>query len=161
MRTMIWGGAGLALAVLAASPAMAQDAAPAETAATLNHVAIRAVDQQKSVDFYQGLFHLPEIPSPFPPGGPRWLVLGNGVELHIQPGATERIVIPRAAHFAITVPSLDPVIAWLKAHDMGWVDSADRPGQIAHTRSDGVQQIFVQDPDGYWIEINDVGRQAP
>ena len=34
---------------------------------------------------------------------------------------------------------------------------SDWPG-AAHTvnhRDDGVRQIYFQDPDGYWIEIND------
>ena len=25
-------------------------------------------------------------------------------------------------------------------------------------RSDGVRQIFIQDPDGYWIEVNDAPK---
>jgi lactoylglutathione lyase len=24
-------------------------------------------------------------------------------------------------------------------------------------RADGVKQIFFQDPDGYWIEVNSIG----
>jgi lactoylglutathione lyase len=27
--------------------------------------------------------------------------------------------------------------------------------QTTTTRVDGVQQIWLQDPDGYWVEIND------
>jgi lactoylglutathione lyase len=29
---------------------------------------------------------------------------------------------------------------------------------VPQVRSDGVKQIFVQDPDGYWIEINDAAK---
>ena len=25
-------------------------------------------------------------------------------------------------------------------------------------RADGIKQIFFQDPDGYWIEVNSVGK---
>jgi len=128
-------------------------------AATLDHVALFVADSQKSVDFYAGLFGLKEIPSPFPPGGPRWMVFGNGLELHLQPGRKETISLPRRVHFAVNVPSLDSVLAWLRAHNITWVDSADRPGQIPRTRTDGVQQIFFQDPDGYWVEVNDVVRR--
>ena len=28
-------------------------------------------------------------------------------------------------------------------------------------RFDGVKQIFIQDPDGYWIEINDALKVQP
>ena len=146
--------AGLTLAALGGGPACAQQAPAAGV--RLDHVAIYVADQPKSVAFYQALFGLEEIPSPFPPGGPRWLKFAGGLELHIQPGRTAPIDPPRQIHFAVTVPSLDPVLAWLRAHGVVWVDSANRPGQIARSRRDGVQQIFFQDPDGYWIEVNDV-----
>jgi len=31
------------------------------------------------------------------------------------------------------------------------------PGEkgTTNTRPDGIKQIYLQDPDGYWIEIND------
>lgn len=31
------------------------------------------------------------------------------------------------------------------------------PGEAntTNTRPDGIKQIYLQDPDGYWIEIND------
>jgi len=155
-KRLLLAGA-MALAGLAAAPAFAQDgAAPA---ALLDHVALHVSDTARSVAFYQGLFGLREIPSPFPPGGPRWLVFANGLELHLQPGRKGPIGTPRQVHFAVTVPSLDPVLAYLKAHDVGWVDSGDRPGAISHSRTDGVQQIFFQDPDGYWIEVNDVKKR--
>jgi lactoylglutathione lyase len=144
------------LAPLAATPALAQQATPVSV--QLDHVALHVADTQRSVDFYGGLFGLKEIPSPFPPGGPRWMVFGNGIELHLQPGRVGPIGTPRQVHFAVTVPDLAPIIAWLKAHNVGWVDSADRAGLISHTRTDGVQQIFFQDPDGYWIEVNDVKK---
>jgi lactoylglutathione lyase len=149
---------GVALAAAcAAAPAAAQQTQGA--AVTLDHVAIFVADQPRSVTFYTELFGLKEIPSPFPPGGPRWFLFANGIEFHIQPGRKEPLALPRRVHFAVTVQSLDPVIAWLKAHGMTWVDSSDRVGQIARTRTDGVQQIFLQDPDGHWIEVNDVAKR--
>ena len=148
--------AALFIATLGASPASAQEKVAAGV--VLDHVALHVGDTQRSVDFYAGVFGLKEIPSPFPPGGPRWMVFANGIELHLQPGRKGPIGTPRQVHFAVTVPDLAPVLAWLTAHNVGWVDSADRPGLISHTRTDGVQQIFFQDPDGYWIEVNDVKK---
>ncbi len=34
---------------------------------------------------------------------------------------------------------------------------AGTPGAI-NTRPDGMRAIFVQDPNGYWFEINDFGH---
>ncbi|ATY32507.1 VOC family protein [Sphingomonas psychrotolerans] len=135
------------------SPAFAQDK-PAPVA-RLDHVAIWVADQQKSIDFYHEMFGLGEIPAPFPPGGPRWMRLAGGVELHIQPGRTAPVEQPRRVHMAIAVASLDPILALLKARGQGWSDIAGKPGAINASRTDGIRQIFIQDPDGYWIEVND------
>ena len=135
-----------------AAPALAQDM-PA--IARLDHVAIFVADQQKSVDFYHDLFGLSEIPAPFPAGGPRWMRFANGIELHIQPGRNAPVQQHRRVHMAIGVASLDPILAKLKARGQGWSDVAGKPGAIQNMRSDGIRQIFFQDPDGYWIEVND------
>jgi lactoylglutathione lyase len=152
-------------AAASAAPALAQTTpAPAPASRTevrLDHVALFVADTQVSIDFYKGIFGLNEIPSPFPPGGPRWMLFANGLELHLQPGRKDPITSPRRVHFAVTVPDLAPVVAFLNARHIVFVDNSDRPGQIAHTRGDGVQQIFFQDPDGYWIEVNDVGKAKP
>lgn len=146
-----------ALAMLAATPAFAQSA-PLPAAARLDHVAVWAADQQKSVDFYTGLFGLKEIPSPFPPGGPRWFLFANGIELHIQPGRTEPLSLPRRVHMALSV-DLDRAIAWLDARKMPWGNIQGTPNTIQRGRRDGVRQIFLQDPDGHWIELNDAGAR--
>lgn len=143
-------------AALPTAHALAQEA-PAATA-RLDHVALFVADTRKSVDFYAGVFGLAEIPSPFPPGGPRWMIFAGGLELHLQPGRKDPVTSPRRVHFAVTVPSLEPVLAALRSRNIMWVDAADRPGMISHTRTDGVQQIFFQDPDGYWVEVNDVAK---
>jgi lactoylglutathione lyase len=136
-----------------APPAGAQDT-PASVA-RLDHVAIWVADQKKSVEFYRDLFGLGEIPAPFPPGGPRWMRFANGIELHIQPGRNAPVEQHRRVHMAIAVASLDPITAKLKARGQGWSDVAGTPGAIQTVRTDGIRQIFFQDPDGYWIEVND------
>jgi lactoylglutathione lyase len=148
--------AGLALVIAGTGAAAAQEARPM---VRLDHVALHVADTQKSIDFYQGAFGLEEIPSPFLPGGPRWLAFAGGLALHLQPGRTQPVGASRRIHFAVTLPSLDPVLVYLRAHQILWVDSAERPGRISRTRTDGVQQIFFQDPDGYWIEVNDMAAR--
>ena len=136
-----------------APPIFAQETPAA--VARLDHVAIWVTDQQKSIDFYREMFGLAEIPAPFPPGGPRWMQLANGVELHIQPGRDAPVAQPRRVHMAIAVASLDPILEKLKARGQSWSDVAGKPGVIQTMRTDGIRQIFLQDPDGYWIEVND------
>lgn len=139
------------------APAFAQDT-PAPVA-RLDHVGIWVADQQKSIDFYSDLFGLGEIPAPFPPGGPRWMRFANGIELHIQPGRDAPVQQHRRVHMAIAVASLDPILAKLKARGQGWTDVAGKTGAIQALRTDGIHQIFLQDPDGYWIEVNDAQKK--
>ena len=146
-----------ALLLPLATPALAQDKPGA--VARLDHVGIWVADQQKSIDFYSDLFGLAEIPAPFPAGGPRWMRFTNGIELHIQPGRIDPVAQPRRVHMAIGVASLDPILTKLKARGQGWSDVAGKPGAVQNMRTDGVRQIFFQDPDGYWIEVNDAGKR--
>lgn len=47
--------------------------------------------------------------------------------------------------------------ASLDAKHVAW-SSMDGKAQPA-VRFDGVKQIFIKDPDGYWIEINDALKE--
>ena len=120
-----------------------------------DHVAINVSDQQMSVDFYRGAFGMREVAAPFAPGGPRWMELAGGISLHIQSLTEEPAPPPRSIHFAIAVADLGTVIAFLDARRTLWTDSQGRIGKVQDTRTDKVRQIYVQDPDGYWVEVND------
>ena len=41
------------------------------------------------------------------------------------------------------------------------VTYSDWPGtpNTINIRADGIKQIFFQDPDGYWIEVNNVAQK--
>jgi lactoylglutathione lyase len=126
-------------------------AEPPAKAGALDHVAIQVVDLDRSVAFYKAVFGLPEVPAPFP--GARWLALGGGIMLHIVGNRTAPSEHSRWDHIAIAGGDMDATIANLAARHIAWIDMDG-----AHTpqvRPDGVKQIFIQDPDGYWIEIND------
>ncbi|MBY9061902.1 VOC family protein [Sphingomonas yunnanensis] len=151
----------VSLAVLVAVAGLVPSMAAAQ--ATMNHVAINVTDQARSVAYYEEAFGLSEIPAPLDaaPGGPRWLRLGNGVELHIQAIKVPFTPPPRIIHFALTVKDLDPVLAYLRNTGRTWTDYAGKVGAIKRTRTDGVRQIFTQDPDGYWVEVNDAADRPP
>jgi lactoylglutathione lyase len=49
---------------------------------------------------------------------------------------------------------MDDFIATLDKHNIdriNWVGDSKEPT----LRVDGVKQIYFQDPDGYWVEVND------
>jgi lactoylglutathione lyase len=145
------------LALLLAIPA----AAPAQNATSQqargDHVALSVADVDVSADYYKRVFALPELVSPVK--GPRWFDLGNGMALHLFPGRTLPVTEDRRLHLALTVPDLDAFATRLTAAKIAFFDFAGRPATIQNVRGDGVRQIFVRDPDGYWIEVNDAKRR--
>lgn len=132
-----------------AAPALAEDVSPHPAA--LDHVAIYVADLDRSVSFYRDVFGFREVPAPFPIA--RWMVTGNGLMIHIAKGRTVAIDNPKWEHFAIAWGPMTETIAALDAKKIAWSDIQGR--HAPQVRPDGVEQIFVQDPDGHWIEIND------
>lgn len=114
-------------------------------------------DADRSAAFYRELFDLRQVPAPV--SFARWLMLGNGCMLHIVPGRPSPATNAKWDHMALSVPDLDAMIRRLEARGLPWSDINGRPAP--QVRSDGVRQIFIRDPDGYWIEINDaMGRRG-
>ena len=74
--------------------------------------------------------------------------------MHIIQGAEKLKDYYKNNHFCFSVPSVEAFTEKLKKNGIAW---EDRDGaQLAiTTRVDGVKQIWCQDPDGYWVEIND------
>jgi catechol 2,3-dioxygenase-like lactoylglutathione lyase family enzyme len=122
-------------------------------AISIDHIALHVADVDASVAFYSGVFGLEEIPAAAK--GRRWLSLGGGVALHLLSGRTEAVVDDRSVHLALTSHDLEPILQRLRERHVAWFDFAGKPGAVSSARSDGVRQIFLRDPDGYWIEVND------
>lgn len=150
-----------ALVLLLATPlsitslAQASEAEPARG----DHLALSVADVNVSADYYKRVFGLRELASPVK--GPRWLDLGGGLALHLFPGRTDPVSKDHHTHLALSVADLDAFVARLGAAKIPFFDLTGRPATIQNVRGDGVRQIFVRDPDGYWIEVNDVARRHP
>jgi lactoylglutathione lyase len=122
--------------------------------ARLNHLAIYVVDLQKTGDFYSNIIGLDTIPEPFHDNKHIWYSIGPGASLHVISGAEKPKEYFLNNHMCFSVASVDAFVAKLKARNIGWVNARNEKLQIT-TRVDGVKQIWVNDPDGYFIEIND------
>ncbi len=122
--------------------------------ATLNHTAIYVVDAQKSVVFYQQILGLDTIPEPFHDGKHAWFRTGTGLALHIIEGAPAKKEYYKNQHTCFSVGSVQNFITLLQKNNITWEDR-DGTKMAVTTRLDGVKQIWLQDPDGYWIEVND------
>ncbi|KQR81204.1 VOC family protein [Sphingomonas sp. Leaf343] len=147
-----------ALLLLALAP-QASTAPPSRPAAEMEHVAIQAADIDRSAAFYREAFGLRMIPTPLK--NRRWLDLGHGMALHILDGRTAPKPSNRNEHLALHVDDLATVTAWLDGRKIVWTNLAGDHGTM-QTRFDGVRQIYVQDLDGYWLEVSDTrGTKAP
>lgn len=122
---------------------------------SFNHNALSVKDLQRSANFYKNVLGLQEITNRTESLGIKWFSLGEGKELHLISGNTDEVKINKAVHFALTTPNFD---AFVKALDVAKVHYSDWPGTAGkiNVRADGVRQVYIQDPDGYWIEVNSV-----
>ena len=118
-----------------------------------NHVALSVSDLDASVSFYKNVLKLHEITNRTEKDGIRWFSLGQGKELHLISVVPGEISLNKAVHFALSAPKFDAFIANLKARNIKYSSWAGENQKIT-IRADGVKQVYIQDPDGYWIEIN-------
>ena len=117
----------------------------------MDHVAIYVADLQKSVAFYKDVFGFERVPMPVTFAA--WLSMGNGVILHMVSGRKEPVTDTKWDHLAIACADMTAMTASLDAKHIAWASMEGK--REPAVRFDGVRQIFIRDPDGYWIEIND------
>ncbi|MGZ3874053.1 MAG: VOC family protein [Mucilaginibacter sp.] len=119
-----------------------------------NHAALCARNLKKTADFYRQVIQLQEIHHPFNDTVHVWLKIGEGLALHIIKGDCAAAVQNIGIHLCFSVPSLDAFIRHLDEMNVPYSNWTGQPKKI-QLRADGVKQIYLQDPDGFWIEIND------
>jgi lactoylglutathione lyase len=112
------------------------------------------MDVKKSATFYRSVMGLDTIPEPFHDGKHAWFRIAPGVAMHIIQGAKEKKEYYKNQHTCFSVASVDAFTEILKKNNIGWEDR-DGAKMAITSRVDGVKQLWMQDPDGYWIEIND------
>jgi lactoylglutathione lyase len=122
--------------------------------ASLNHMAFYVVDLKKSTAFYRDILHVDTIPEPFHDGKHTWFTVGQHAQFHLIQGAKEAVAHDKNTHICFSVPSMEDVIATLEKNKIDYTNWAGT-GKTPTLRVDGVKQIYLKDPDGYWVEIND------
>jgi glyoxylase I family protein len=114
----------------------------------LDHVAVRIADLARSRAFYEGLLGLPAAERPqfgFPGA---WYDAG-GTQVHLlqNPQTNPTVsddIDPTAPHFAFEVTDLAGVRHELDARGIPYLAFGD-------------EQLWVRDPDGYVVELREVG----
>jgi lactoylglutathione lyase len=142
----------LALCLLTQN-AFSQSRTASENPLSLNHIAVYVHELENSTDFYENVLGLKKIEEPFKDGRHTWFTLGAAGQLHLIQGADADIKRDKNDHLCFSVRSIEDFIANLDKHKVSytnWPGTAKAPT----VRVDGVKQIYFQDPDGHWIEIN-------
>ena len=121
-----------------------------------NHIALLVKDVDRSVEFYQRIFDLKEIENLTGKERIRWLSLDDGGEIHLIARYDSEIKLHKSVHFCMATPDFDSFIRNLEEKGITYTDWPGNTNQINY-RTDGIKQVYIQDPDGYWIEVNNVG----
>ena len=143
----------LPMSLLLSGSLLVAQAVPVVKPSEFNHIAIFVQDLQRSADFYEKVMGLEKIPEPFKDGRHVWFRVGEHGQLHVVGGATQPAPTTIDVHNAFRVASMPEFMAHL---DKMQVKYRSFKGDAKSTsRPDGITQIYFQDPDGYWIEVND------
>ncbi len=126
-----------------------------EMSMSLQHVTVVVSDFSRSEKFYKNILKLEEIDASWLPENQMFLSAGDGLEIHVGEVQGVEINPSNFNHFAITVSDFDQYLLYLKKNDITYGDLDGDGNYNVQKRPDGVRQTFFQDPDGYWIEIND------
>jgi lactoylglutathione lyase len=121
------------------------------TILSYNHVGLAVKDLKTSVTFYREIIGLSPLDVPDNLLAiRRWFKIAPGQELHLLLGRENPVANndKNAAHFSLSIPtnSADGIEAFLKEKNVPY---------HRQKRFDGAFQIYVTDPDGYVIELNE------
>ena len=142
----------VSLACTLTAAAQAQKPAPAKP--RINHLALYVNNLATSTQFYTQVIGLDTIPEPFHDGRHTWLSIGGGAHLHLISGNAANQPHPKNTHLCFTVPSVPEFADRLKKAGISFENWAGDKNAVT-TRVDGVKQLYLTDPDGFWLEIND------
>ena len=121
-----------------------------------NHQALLVNDLNQSGDFYNNILGFEEIEVGAGQNPPkRWFKSEDGMEIHLISTKEKLKSIPKGVHMAFSVKNFDLFINNLKGNNITYGNWRGDKNQI-QLRNDGYKQIFFQDPQGYWIEVNNI-----
>jgi len=126
----------------------------AQEGPTSNHIALYVADLNKSEAFYKNVMQLQVIPEPFHDGKHVWFRTGEHTQLHIIQGAsgvTEHDINTHIAYHVKDLKVFTQHLDEVKAKYGNWKGDSKSP----QLRPDGIKQVYLQDPDNFWIEVND------
>ena len=126
----------------------------AQQAPTADHIALYVFDLEKSTAFYKDVLQFKLVSEPFKDGKHSWFEIAPHDKLHIIKGAADVKEHDINSHFAYHVKDLKQFTDHLDKMNIRYGNWKGESKEMT-LRPDGVKQVYFQDPDNYWIEVND------
>ena len=120
----------------------------------LDHMSILVRDLARSAAFYRDVLMLPEIECKVGKAHIRWFGIGENQSVHLIEGDFGDTAVKFSTDFCISTDRFDDMKAHFTGLGIEFCSVARQENQV-NFRPDGVRQLYLQDPDAYWIEIND------
>ena len=117
-----------------------------------DHYSMVVTDVDKSAEFYADVLKLQEIPHPDLTPGFRWFLVNKHAQIHLIEKEFTPFEKNKSVHLALTTQDIDRIVEHLESKSVEYSDWGGKKNTIGR-RSDGAAQIYIQDPDGYWIEL--------
>jgi len=118
-----------------------------------NHLAIMVNDLEKTGDFYSEVLQIEEIDITATGLTHRWFKLENGLEIHLVSSPEMLPKKTRNNHLAIQTNDINTMTTYLEEKKIEYSDWFGNENKI-QKRFDGVLQVYITDPEGNWVEIN-------
>jgi catechol-2,3-dioxygenase len=118
-----------------------------------DHYSMIVEDLSTTGDFYKEILGLKEIPHPTNAAGFRWFSIHGNSQLHLIKKETVERTSNKSVHLCLATKDLQKFITHLKSKNIPFWDWPGTENAITN-REDGVQQIYLKDPEGNWVEIN-------
>lgn len=120
----------------------------------LDHVSVLVRDIQVATKFYADAFGWPIVRTTGNPVTGQWFGIGGSDTLHLNQGDMGATRVTKDNHLAVRIDGFDDFLARLKGMGVTYYDWPGQAWAIGQHPA-GFRQVYIQDPDGYWVEIND------
>ena len=123
-----------------------------------DHQALPVNNLKITGDFYRDILGFIDIPTLVGTKYThRWLANYEGKEIHLIFTDEEIQKTPKQIHMAFSPVDFDKFIDHLKKNNVLFTNYNLEVG-VVQVRKDGIKQLWVRDPQGYWIEINSTNQ---
>jgi catechol 2,3-dioxygenase-like lactoylglutathione lyase family enzyme len=120
----------------------------------VNHIAVHVSKLKSSMEFYENIVGLKETEEPFKDGLHAWYDIGSGSALHLIEAPNIPTEVSKVNHLCFSMKDMDGFIQTLNDTNYPFESWQGEKSKVT-VRVDSIRQIYIQDPDGMWLEIND------